>query len=214
MEDEAYTVPPAVLPEGDELTASEAATARAIFDSFVLPPSRVRELRLAPANVRVMESDKLRLALAEMGFVVGGAALFELVAQADPSAVGALTLPTWLDCVRHRKSVAAKAEREADIRDAYAALGGISGKADKVALKPLLDVMRRFRIEADIAQALEAVVLRRLAAVDEITALGGALDDDDWADVKDATRCDFHDLCAFAEAVSGGRAHGATPRRA
>lgn len=156
-----------------------------------------------------MECEKLRVALSDMGYVVGGAQLFELVAMVDPSALGVLTRDTWLAALRHRKRLAAQAANEAEQLKAFIALGGTSAKTERVPLKPLVDVMREFGLDVDIASAVKAVVDERMLVVADVLAMGGELDDDEVAAFQDASHVDFADLRAFSEHVA---AHAAGPR--
>jgi hypothetical protein len=196
-------IPPARLPVGSELSAAESATARAVFDSYCLPPARVKELRLAPPTAEVMETEMLRLALAEMGYVVGGAELFGLVSAADANAIGVVERETWMAVIRLRKRLAADAERQAESLRAYVALGGTVGKTDKVALKPLLDIFQAFGVAADLGRANEAIVSRRMKLVEEVLAMGGELEEDELDELKSTERVDFDDLNAFAGALGG-----------
>jgi hypothetical protein len=198
-------IPEAQVPAGDDISSIELAAARAAFDSRTLDAARVRELRLTPTTVCAIESDKIRPALAELGVTVGGAELFNIVALADPGAVGVLTRKTWMDVVRWRKRLAAEAEREAGTLCAYVALGGTNAKAEHVRLAPLLGVMEAFGCGADVAKAKEAIVSRRLRAMEEVLALGGELEDDELDELKATERIDFEDLRAFAEALTGPR---------
>lgn len=202
-EDFFVRVPRGDLPRGDDLTPGEAATALAVFASFELPARRVRELRLAPTTIRVMSAESLRVALADMGFALGGAALFDLVSLADPSAIGVVAMQTWLDVVRHRKLLRREEERERAVRGAYIALGGTRSKSDKVALAPLLDVMQRFGIQVDTTRALEAIVTKRLAAVEEVLGMGGELDDEEMDEMKSTSLVNFDDLTEFARSCGG-----------
>lgn len=199
-------LPTVSVPEGDELSPSEAATALAVFARYELSLAKVRELCLAPPRTRrLMDSAHLRIGLADLGYIVSGAALFDLVTLADPSAIGVLELQTWLDIVCLRKRIQAEEERERDIREAHVALGG-SNKADKVAIKPLLDVMHSFAIRGDLVAAREAIAAKRLLAVESVLALGGEFDEDELDQIKsDTDLVDFDDLCTFTGVLAETR---------
>lgn len=201
-------IPDHNLPDGDELNASELSTAHAVFASNVLEAARVKELRLAP-GVEVMECEKLRISLGDLGYVVGGAQLFELVAMVDPSAIGVLTRDTWLAAIRHRKRLAAQAAKEAEQLKAYIALGGTTEKTERVPLKPLVDAIREFGLDVDIASAVKAVVDERMLVVADVLAMGGELDDDEVEAFQNTSHVDFADLRVFSGYVA---AHANGPK--
>jgi hypothetical protein len=202
-------IPASTLPDGDELSAVELSTAHAVFLSNMLEAARVKELRLAPPGVEVMECEKLRVALGDMGFIVGGTHLFELVAMVDPTAIGVFNRDTWLAAIRYRKRVAAQAAKEAEQFKAYIALGGTIGKTERVPLKPLVDVIREFGLDVDIGCAMKAVVEQRMHVVADLLAMGGELDDDEVDQFQNTSHVDFADLRAFSGYVA---AHANGPK--
>ena len=69
-------------------------------------------------------------------------------------------------------------------------------------LKPLVDVMRDFGLDVDIASAMKAVVDERMLVVAGVLAMGGELDDDEVDALQNTSHVDFADLRAFSAHVA------------
>ena len=148
----------------------------------------------------VMDAGQLRLAFAELGDTVEREQLFALMQQADPESEGIMPLERFLQVVRARREQLEKARREKEVNDAYLALGGSEDREKRVASDPLVAIASDFVGDA-AAAGLQAVVAHKMKAVQELLDMGGQLDEEDEAELKDTKRLDFEEVKAFSEGL-------------
>ena len=148
----------------------------------------------------VMDAGQLRLAFAELGDTVEREQLFALMQQADPESEGVMPLERFLQVVRARREQLEKARREKEVNDAYLALGGSEDREKRVASDPLVAIASDFVGDA-AAAGLQAVVAHKMKAVQELLDMGGQLDEEDEAELKDTKRLDFEEVKAFSEGL-------------
>ena len=149
----------------------------------------------------VMDAGQLRLAFAELGDTVEREQLFALMQQADPESEGVMPLERFLVVVRARREQLEKARREKEVNDAYLALGGSEDREKRVASDPLVAIASDFVGDAAAAAGLQAVVAHKMKAVQELLDMGGQLDEEDEAELKDTKRLDFEEVKAFSEGL-------------
>ena len=148
-----------------------------------------------------MDAGQLRLAFAELGDTVEREQLFALMQQADPESEGVMPLERFLLVVRTQREQLEKARREKEVNDAYLALGGSEDREKRVASDPLVAIASDFVGDAAAAAGLQAVVAHKMKAVQELLDMGGQLDEEDEAELKDTKRLDFEEVKAFSEGL-------------
>jgi len=149
----------------------------------------------------VMDAGQLRLAFAELGDTVEREKLFALMQQADPESEGVMPLKRFLAVVRTRREQVDKARREKEVTEAYIALGGSEDREKRVASDSLVAIASDFLGDTAAAAALQAVVTHKMKAVQELLGMGGQLDEEDEAELKDTKRLDFEEVKAFSEGL-------------
>ena len=86
---------------------------------------------------------------------------------------------------------------------AYAALGGTEDEATAIKSELLTAITTDF-LGADAASsAIAGVVKHKMKAVAEVLAMGGELDSDEEAELKDTTKLEFDEVRAYLESVAG-----------
>jgi tetratricopeptide (TPR) repeat protein len=156
----------------------------------------------------VMDAAELRAALGDLGDDVSSKAYFELCQAADPDSEGHITLPRFLEVVELRRTQRKQEMEEEQLLACYMALGGNADKDKSVASAPLIAATSDFVGAKASRKGLLAVEVRKMKSVQELLAMGGALDDEEEAELRDTTTLEFEDVRAFAQALAklGGAA--------
>ena len=187
--------------------------AASIFDNFALGVAEkialdeeLKERGDEPRHVNgpdVMATESLRQAFADMGDSVEGTQLFELAKEADPDAAGVVALPAFLAALQARRTWLLRQKQLARTKAAYAALGGTEDEATAIKSELLTAITSDF-LGADAASsAIAGVVKHKMKAVAEVLAMGGELDSDEEAELKDTTKLEFDEVRAYLESVAG-----------
>ena len=154
----------------------------------------------------VINAADLRSAFADMGDEVPSKDLFALVQHADPDGDGIVPLPRFLEVVEMRRAQLEKQREEALLVEAYHALGGDADRDARIKSSLLTAITSDFVGSGATSRAMEAVVAHKLKAVQEILGMGGSLDEEDEAELKDTTTITFEELGAFATSLHEGQA--------
>ena len=149
----------------------------------------------------VMDASQLRVAFSELGDMVEREQLYTLVQQADPDGDGVMPLERFLEVVKTRREQIEKARQEKEVADAYIALGGSEDREKRVPSDALLAITKDFVGDAAAAAALESVVKHKMKAVQELLDMGGELDDEEEAELKDTRTLEFAEVKAFGEGL-------------
>ena len=160
----------------------------------------------------VMGADELRTALADtLGDEVPSKDLFPLMQLADPDSEGVITMPRFLEVVQLRKEQVERERRQAQLTRAYQALGGTADRDVTVKSDLLVAIATDFVGPSATKAGMGGVVGHRKKALDELLGMGGELDSDDEAEMKDTAKLTFGELAAFGAALG---AHGEQRRAA
>jgi len=149
----------------------------------------------------VMDAGQLRQAFAELGDAVEREKLFALVQQADPEGEGVMPLKRFLEVIKARREQLEKARQEKEVADAYLALGGSEDREKLIASDALVAIASDFVGNEAAAAALQAVVKHKMKAVQELIDMGGQLDEEDEAELRDTERLAFEEVKAFSEGI-------------
>ena len=71
----------------------------------------------------------------------------------------------------------------------------------RIASDPLVAIASDFVGDTAAAAGLQAVVAHKMKAVQELLDMGGQLDEEDEAELKDTKRLDFEEVKAFSEGL-------------
>ena len=112
-----------------------------------------------------------------------------------------MPLKRVLAVVRARREQLERARREKEVTDAYLALGGSEDREKRVASDALIAIASDFLGDTAAAAALQAVVTHKMTKVQELLGMGGQLDEEDEAELKDTKRLDFEEVKAFSEGL-------------
>ena len=182
--------------------------ATAVFKSRTLKGKLLSALQAARSEREeeaisepVLDAADLRQAFADLGDEVASKDLFSLVQQADPDGDGVVTLSRFIEVVEMRRQQLEKQREEALLVEAYVALGGNSDRDVAVKSSLLSAIASDFVGAGAAGRAMEAVVAHKMKAVQELLDMGGQLDEEDEAELKDTKRLDFEEVKAFSEGL-------------
>ena len=146
----------------------------------------------------VMKADELRTALTDsLGEELPSKSLFSLMQQADPESEGVIKLGAFLEVVAFAKEKLETERRQRQLMAAYQSLGGTMDKDKKIKSDLLMQVTGDFVGVAAAKEAMQGVVKHKMKAVQEVLAMGGALDSDEEEELKDTAQLEFDELEAF-----------------
>ena len=150
----------------------------------------------------MMDAAELRRAMAEMGDTVGGRELHEMVMQADPGAVGAITWQNFTAVISMREEQLKREHSETLLTNAYVALGGSSDKEQSVFSNTLIAITQDFCGGQQAAKGVVAVERHRMESVLSVLDMGGSLDEEEQEELKDISKISLGDIREYMAAIT------------
>eukprot|EP00316_Scyphosphaera_apsteinii_P017536 CAMPEP_0119319680 /NCGR_PEP_ID=MMETSP1333-20130426/50053_1 /TAXON_ID=418940 /ORGANISM="Scyphosphaera apsteinii, Strain RCC1455" /LENGTH=200 /DNA_ID=CAMNT_0007326151 /DNA_START=77 /DNA_END=679 /DNA_ORIENTATION=+ len=150
----------------------------------------------------VVDAAELRVLFLEMGDEVESKQLFELVQMADEDGEGTVCWERFKLTVKTRSEWLDRQRKQKLLSEAYVALGGSQDREQSISSAALLAITTDFLGPEATAAGLEGAVASKQKAIQVVLDMGGQLDEEDEAEMKNTELLSFEDLESYASALA------------